>query len=45
MSKALSVDLRERVVRAVFEGGVMPGSRSALRGQRLERRPLVRTAA
>ena len=45
MSKALSVDLRERVVRAVVGGRVVPKSGGALWGQRVERDPLVRAAA
>jgi hypothetical protein len=45
MSKALSVDLRERVVRAVSEGASCRGAGARFGGQRLERHPLVRAAA
>ena len=45
MSKALSLDLRIRVLAAVAGGDDAPRSGRAFRGQRRERQPLADTRA
>jgi hypothetical protein len=45
MSKALSMDLRDRVIAAVEGGDVVPAGGGPVRGQRVERDPLALSVA